>query len=318
MTEFVIDAKNLTRKFGSLAAVSSLNLQVKKQTIYGFLGPNGSGKTTAIRLFTGLLKPSSGTVNVLGCNLPKDTEKLRRQIGYMTQKFSLYDDLTIKENMQFIARVYGLTPKEQKVRLDELTSIYQLGKLTNQMAGSLSGGQKQRLALACAVMHKPKLLFLDEPTSAVDPENRREFWEQLFDLCDQGITILVSTHYMDEAERCHKLSILENGIKRADDSPANLMANMSANVIELSTNNLRQLKQQLMILPEVVSASQLGAHLRVLVTKTIAEPMVFLTNTNIMPSKTEMRLVRPSLEDVFVLSTGQHTLSPTNINKAKS
>lgn len=317
MTEFVIDAKNLTRKFGSLAAVSSLNLQVEKQTIYGFLGPNGSGKTTAIRLFTGLLKPSSGTVKVLGCNLPKDTEKLRRQIGYMTQKFSLYDDLTIKENMQFIARVYGLTPKEQKVRLDELTSIYQLGKLTNQIAGSLSGGQKQRLALACAVMHKPKLLFLDEPTSAVDPENRREFWEQLFDLCDQGITILVSTHYMDEAERCHKLSILENGIKRADDSPANLMANMPANVIELSTDNLRQLKQQLIILPEVVSASQLGAHLRVLVNKTIADPMGFLTNTHIMPSKTEMRIVRPSLEDVFVLSTGQNTLSPTNINKAK-
>jgi len=317
MTELVIDAINLTRNFGSLAAVSSLNLQVEKQTIYGFLGPNGSGKTTAIRLFTGLLKPSSGTVNVLGCNLPKDTEKLRRQIGYMTQKFSLYDDLTIKENMQFIARVYGLTPKEQKVRLDELTSIYQLEKLTNQIAGSLSGGQKQRLALSCAVMHKPKLLFLDEPTSAVDPENRREFWEQLFDLCDQGVTILVSTHYMDEAERCHKLSILENGIKRADDSPANLMASMPANVIELSTDNLRQLKQQLISLPEVVSASQLGAHLRVLVNKTIADPMEFLTNTNIMPSKTEMRIVRPSLEDVFVLSTGHNRLSSTNINKDK-
>lgn len=317
MTELVIDAINLTRNFGSLAAVSSLNLQVEKQTIYGFLGPNGSGKTTAIRLFTGLLKPSSGTVNVLGCNLPKDTEKLRKQIGYMTQKFSLYDDLTIKENMQFIARVYGLTPKEQKSRLDELTSIYQLGKLTNQIAGSLSGGQKQRLALACAVMHKPKLLFLDEPTSAVDPENRREFWEQLFDLCDQGVTILVSTHYMDEAERCHKLSILENGIKRADDSPANLMASMPANVIELSTDNLRQLKQQLIILPEVVSASQLGAHLRVLVNKTIADPMGFLTNTNIMPSKTVMRIVRPSLEDVFVLSTGNNRLPSTNINKEK-
>ena len=129
MTELVIEAENLTRKFGSLSAVSSLNLQIEKQTIYGFLGPNGSGKTTAIRLFTGLLKPSSGTVSVLGCSLPKDSEKLRRQIGYMTQKFSLYDDLTIKENMQFIARVYGLTPKEQKTRLDELISIYQLSTI---------------------------------------------------------------------------------------------------------------------------------------------------------------------------------------------
>tara|TARA_R110001592_G_scaffold8867_4_gene47927 strand:+ start:9095 stop:10057 length:963 start_codon:yes stop_codon:yes gene_type:complete len=320
MTELVIEANNLTRKFGAMTAVSSLNLQVEKQQIYGFLGPNGSGKTTAIRLFTGLLKPSAGNVNVLGCNLPEDAEKLRRQIGYMTQKFSLYDDLTIKENMQFIARIYGLTAKEQKVRLDELTSIYQLAKLNNQLSGSLSGGQKQRLALACAVMHKPKLLFLDEPTSAVDPENRREFWEQLFDLCDQGITILVSTHYMDEAERCHKLAILENGIKRADDSPDNLMANMPANVIEVSTNNLRQLKQQLITLPEVVSASQLGAHLRVLVNKSITNPMAFLNSTKMISNKSELHMVRASLEDVFVLSTGNHSNTKSNLhlNKAKA
>tara|TARA_R110001583_G_scaffold1152_17_gene9619 strand:+ start:11271 stop:12233 length:963 start_codon:yes stop_codon:yes gene_type:complete len=320
MTELVIEANNLTRKFGAMTAVSSLNLQVEKQRIYGFLGPNGSGKTTAIRLFTGLLKPSAGNVNVLGCNLPEDAEKLRRQIGYMTQKFSLYDDLTIKENMQFIARIYGLTAKEQKVRLDELTSIYQLTKLNNQLSGSLSGGQKQRLALACAVMHKPKLLFLDEPTSAVDPENRREFWEQLFDLCDQGITILVSTHYMDEAERCHKLAILENGIKRADDSPDNLMANMPANVIEVSTNNLRQLKQQLITLPEVVSASQLGAHLRVLVNKSITNPMAFLNSTKMISNKSELHMVRASLEDVFVLSTGNHSNTKSNLhlNKAKA
>ena len=317
MTELAIDACNLTRKFDHTTAVSSLNLQVEKQRIYGFLGPNGSGKTTAIRLFTGLLKPSAGTVNVLGLNLPKDAERLRRQIGYMTQKFSLYDDLTIVENMQFIARVYGLSPKEQKARLDELVSIYQLSKLKKQLAGSLSGGQKQRLALACAVMHKPKLLFLDEPTSAVDPENRREFWEQLFDLCDQGVTILVSTHYMDEAERCHKLAILENGIKRADDSPAQLMANMPANVIEVSTDNLRQLKQQLVALPEVASASQLGAHLRVLVNKSIADPMTFLKQSHIMPSNTAMHLVRASLEDVFVLSTGNHIMPRASINKVE-
>ncbi|WP_077283726.1 ABC transporter ATP-binding protein [Cognaticolwellia aestuarii] len=317
MAELAIEANNLTRKFAEMTAVSSLNLQVEKQQIYGFLGPNGSGKTTAIRLFTGLLKPSSGHVKVLGYNLPVDAERLRRQIGYMTQKFSLYDDLTLTENMQFIARVYGLNPKEQKSRLDELISIYQLTALKKQLAGSLSGGQKQRLALACAVMHKPKLLFLDEPTSAVDPENRREFWEQLFDLCDQGVTILVSTHYMDEAERCHKLAILENGIKRADDSPAQLMANMPANVIEVSTDNLRQLKQQLVALPEVVSASQLGAHLRVLVNKSIADPMTFLKQSHIMPSHTAMHLVRASLEDVFVLSTGNHIMPRASINKVE-
>ena len=306
MTELAIDANNLTRKFGEMTAVSSLNLQVKKQQIYGFLGPNGSGKTTAIRLLTGLLKPSAGKVNVLGCTLPNDAEKLRKQIGYMTQKFSLYDDLTIKENMQFIARIYGLTPKEQKKRLDELMSIYQLTKLNKQLSGSLSGGQKQRLALACAVMHKPKLLFLDEPTSAVDPENRREFWEQLFDLCDQGVTILVSTHYMDEAERCHRLAILEHGVKCADDSPDKLMANMPAKVVEISTTNLRQLKKQLITFPEVVSASQLGAHLRVLVNNKVVDPIAFLSATNMIPVNSDMQIVRASLEDVFVLSTGHH------------
>jgi ABC-2 type transport system ATP-binding protein len=306
MTELAIDAINLTRKFGEMTAVSSLNLQVKKQQIYGFLGPNGSGKTTAIRLLTGLLKPSAGNVNVLGCTLPNDAEKLRKQIGYMTQKFSLYDDLTIKENMQFIARIYGLTPKEQKKRLDELMSIYQLTKLNKQLSGSLSGGQKQRLALACAVMHKPKLLFLDEPTSAVDPENRREFWEQLFDLCDQGVTILVSTHYMDEAERCHRLAILEHGVKCADDSPDKLMANMPAKVVEISTTNLRQLKKQLITFPEVVSASQLGAHLRVLVNNRVVDPVAFLSATNMIPVNSDMQIVRASLEDVFVLSTGHH------------
>ncbi|MGB1263909.1 MAG: ABC transporter ATP-binding protein [Cognaticolwellia sp.] len=317
MTELAIDANNLTRHFGAVTAVSALNLQAQKQRIYGFLGPNGSGKTTAIRLFTGLLKPSAGSVNVLGCHLPEHANNLRRQIGYMTQKFSLYDDLTIKENMQFIARIYGLTPNEQKYRLDELSSTYQLTKLSNQLSGSLSGGQKQRLALACAVMHKPKLLFLDEPTSAVDPENRREFWEQLFDLCDQGITILVSTHYMDEAERCHKLAILDNGVKCADGSPEQLMTDLPANVIELSSDNLRQLKQQLISLPEVVSASQLGAHLRVLISKTITEPMTFLTQTNIIPHNAKMQVVRASLEDVFVLSTNDSMGHKLSANKVK-
>ena len=309
MSEKAIEAIGLTRNFGSVTAVSSLNLLVEKQTIYGFLGPNGSGKTTAIRLFTGLLNPTAGKVKVLGLKLPEDANKLRLQIGYMTQKFSLYDDLSVKENLQFIAKIYGLSANEQKKRLAELTSIYQLTKLSTQLAGSMSGGQKQRLALACAVMHKPKLLFLDEPTSAVDPENRREFWEQLFDLCDQGVTILVSTHYMDEAERCHKLAILENGIKRADGSPHELMANMHANVVEISSNNLRTIKQQLLNLPEVVSAAQLGAHLRVLVDKKAREPISFLKAQNIIPTQGNMQLVRPSLEDVFVTSTGQHVNS---------
>ncbi|MBU2869413.1 ABC transporter ATP-binding protein [Colwellia sp. E2M01] len=305
VNDYAISATQLTRNFSNLTAVSALDLQVEKQTIYGFLGPNGSGKTTAIRLLTGLLKPSSGEVNILGCNLPKEAQNLRMKIGYMTQKFSLYDDLTVKENLQFVSKIYGLTPNEQKARLSELLSVHQLTQQSNQFADSMSGGQKQRLALAASVIHKPKLLFLDEPTSAVDPQNRREFWEQLFDLCDQGTTILVSTHYMDEAERCHKLAILENGIKRADDTPQNLMDNMAAQIVEIGAKDLRHIKDQLIQLPQVVSAAQLGTHLRVLVNKAEDDPVALLQQQPCLHTSDKLALVRPSLEDVFVSCTNQ-------------
>jgi len=303
--ELAIKAQQLSRNFGDLKAIQKLDLEVEKRRIYGFLGPNGCGKTTAIRMLTGLLKPSAGSINVLGLQLPQDAEKLRLKIGYMTQKFSLYDDLTIKENLKFLAKIYGLHGKKQQLRISELLDIYGLDSKANQLAGSMSGGQRQRLALAGAVLHKPELLFLDEPTSAVDPENRREFWEQLFDLCDQGTTILVSTHYMDEAERCHKLAILESGIKRADGSPDELMANMHAHVIEVVSNDIRTLKKHLIALPEIVSAAQLGARLRVLVAKKVSKPIEFLQQLPFSKSIIELAQVRPSLEDVFVTCTGE-------------
>ncbi|MBD1572586.1 ABC transporter ATP-binding protein [Vibrio sp. S17_S38] len=306
MSEFVIETEQLSRNFGELKAIDALNLQVKKGEIYGFLGPNGSGKTTAIRMLTGLLSPTSGNIQVLGHQLPQDAEKLRMKIGYMTQKFSLYDDLTVQENLTFIAKIYGLGAKEQKKRIEELLSIYDLDQRKKQMAGSMSGGQKQRLALAASTLHKPDLLFLDEPTSAVDPENRREFWEQLFDLCEQGTSILVSTHYMDEAERCHKLAILESGHKRADGSPDELMSQLGAHVVEIESHNLRQLKQHLIQLPQVISAAQLGSRLRVLIKNTQHDPLAFLNSQpplyDFKPE--QFSLVRPSLEDVFVTCTG--------------
>jgi len=305
MSQYVIKASKLCRNFGDLKAIQGLDLEVEKSRIYGFLGPNGCGKTTAIRMLTGLLKPTSGEVEVLGFKLPQEAEKLRLHIGYMTQKFSLYDDLTVKENLQFVAKIYGLSGKQQKSRIDELLDVYGLNQKKNQLAGSMSGGQRQRLGLSAATLHKPELLFLDEPTSAVDPENRREFWEQLFDLSDQGTSILVSTHYMDEAERCHKLAILEAGIKRADGSPEELMQQMGAHVVEIASSNLRQLKQELLNLSEVISAAQLGARLRVLVKKSIADPLAFLAQQEGIGSKDSLSLVRPSLEDVFVTSTGE-------------
>ncbi|MEP1446845.1 MAG: ABC transporter ATP-binding protein [Paraglaciecola sp.] len=302
--DYVIQAKALSRRFGNLKAIDNLDLNVDKNRIYGFLGPNGCGKTTAIRMLTGLLKPTSGSIKILGLTLPRDAEKLRLKMGYMTQKFSLYNDLTIKENLQFIAKIYGIAGVAQKTRIDELLSIYALNQKQSQLASSMSGGQRQRLALAAATLHRPDLLFLDEPTSAVDPENRREFWEQLFDLCDQGTTILVSTHYMDEAERCHKLAILENGIKRADDTPQQLMKNIAAHVVEIEAEGLRHLKQQLANLPEIISAAQLGARLRVLVKDSVSQPIEFLSHSSAIASN-KISIVRPSLEDVFITCTGE-------------
>jgi ABC-2 type transport system ATP-binding protein len=307
MTEAAIEATGLTRRFGSYTAVDHLDLKIPRGCIYGFLGPNGSGKSTSIRLLTGLLTPDEGSVNILGLKLPAQAEELRGRIGYMTQKFSLFGDLTLQENLQFIARIYGLPGRQVKSRIADLLERYDLVRHRKQLADTLSGGQKQRLALAAATIHEPELLFLDEPTSAVDPENRRDFWEKLFDLSDAGTTILVSTHYMDEAERCHYLAILETGRKRADDTPQNLMQHMSANVVEISGSNLRQLKQQLLQTAHVLSVAQQGIRLRVLVAKSQEDPVAWLRSECSAPMDAyQLGVVRPSLEDVFVMSTGAH------------
>ncbi|MGI2097981.1 ATP-binding cassette domain-containing protein [Shewanella glacialipiscicola] len=301
-SDFAIETHGMTRAFAGVNAVENLDLAIPKGTIYGFLGPNGCGKSTSIRMLTGLLSPTSGDIRVLGETLPGAEEKLRRRIGYMTQKFSLYDNLSVRENLEFVAQIYGLNRKNAKLRIAELLTLYDLGGRQKQMAGSMSGGQRQRLALAAATLHHPELLFLDEPTSAVDPENRREFWERLFDLSAQGTTILVSTHYMDEAERCHGLAILERGIKRADGSPQQLMAAMGARVIEVSGDDLRTLKQSLITESAILSAAQIGSRLRVLVRSDIADPLAWLKPR---VANRAMEEVRASLEDVFVTCTGE-------------
>lgn len=306
MTTIAIETQELTHRFGEFTAVDNLNLSIPANTIYGFLGPNGSGKSTTMRLITGLLTPSSGKIRVLGMDIPQQAEALRLRIGYMTQKFSLYEDLTVIENLHFIAQIYNLKTADTKQRINDQLHAYELNERSNRLAGSLSGGQRQRLALACATLHKPELLILDEPTSAVDPENRRDFWEKLFDLCDQGTTILVSTHYMDEAERCHGIAILESGIKRADGSPAQLMKDLGAQVVEIDGDNLRQLKQQLTANSQIISAAQQGTHLRVLIKENIEQPQQWLLQefADVMQGR-HLTIVRPSLEDVFVHCTGE-------------
>ncbi|MGI9522230.1 MAG: ABC transporter ATP-binding protein [Hyphomicrobiaceae bacterium] len=293
----------MTRRFNEFVAVQDLELAVEKGTIYGFLGPNGCGKTTTMRMLTGLLTPSEGEVDVLGFSLPRDAEKLKYEIGYMTQSFSLYSDMTVRENLDFVARIYGLGSRARIARIDELLSAHNLDQLAGRLAGRMSGGQRQRLALAAATLHRPSLIFLDEPTSAVDPETRREFWETLFDLVDTGATVLVSTHFMDEAERCHRIAILDAGHKVADGAPNKLMDELDAQVVELEGNQLRPLRHKLIEMPEVISATQLGPRLRVMVANRIHDPIAWLRSQEIVCAVVEARLVRPSLEDVFVVST---------------
>jgi ABC-type multidrug transport system ATPase subunit len=204
----VIQVKDLTRRFGKMTAVDKVNMEIEEGDIFGFLGPNGSGKTTLIRMLCGLLHPSSGSGTVLGHDIVKETEAIKRGIGYMSQQFSLYADLSVMENLRFYAGIYGIPRKERKDRIESVIDIVGIGDFRKLLAGNLSGGWKQRLALACALVHQPKLMFLDEPTAGIDPVARRDLWNLLFDLAGQGVTFFVTTHYMDEAERCSHLGYI--------------------------------------------------------------------------------------------------------------
>ena len=255
-------------------------------------------------MLCGLLTPSAGTAEVLGRTMPGDAEALKHEIGYMTQRFSLYEDLTVYENLEFIAEIYCLARPARTPRIREQLDIYNLADRPQQRAGTLSGGQKQRLALAAATLHKPQLLFLDEPTSAVDPQSRRDFWETLFRLVEQGTTILVSTHYMDEAERCHGLAILDRGAVVADGSPRALMDGIDATVIEVENVEASAVRDALLRIPEVFSVTQLGVRLRVLVDKALADPLVPVqTALRAAGVNAEAHLTHSSLEDVFVSAT---------------
>lgn len=206
----VIEIKQLTKKFGHFTAVDNISFNVPKGKIYGFLGPNGSGKSTTIRMICGVLPPTDGTVFVLGHDVRHEREKIKSKIGYMSQKFSLYEDLTVDENLNFYAGIYGLTKKEREERKKYIINMAGLSKRENNITATLSGGWKQRLALGCALIHNPEILILDEPTAGVDPVSRRIFWEMIYTLASEGITILVTTHYMDEAESCDKLAFIFN------------------------------------------------------------------------------------------------------------
>ena len=303
-SDYAIEARGLSKQFGQLRAVSSLDLDVPRGQIYGFLGPNGSGKSTTIRMLCGLLAPTEGSAIVLGTRIPGNARHLKSKIGYMTQKFSLFTDMTVYENLTFIAEIYSYPKSRRRGRLDDLLDRYNLVAQKDQLAGTMSGGQKQRLALACAVLHHPELLLLDEPTSAVDPQSRRDFWANLFRLAEGGTSIMVSTHYMDEAERCHRLAILDHGVKVADGTPEELKSRTGMRVIEVAADDPYAAQAILQKMDSVASVTQLGVQLRVLVPDALsdAESVVssMLGNAGI---SAVVAVARPTLEDVFVAAT---------------
>lgn len=298
----VIVAHGLTRRFGDLTAVDHIDLTVRRGEVFGFLGPNGSGKSTTLRMLCGLLTPSEGDIEVLGLRIPDEAEALKRRIGYMTQKFSLYEDLTVRENLEFLAAVHGLARRKARSRIEDMEQRYRLGELRKQLAGTLSGGQKQRLALAGSVLHEPELLLLDEPTSAVDPQSRREFWASLFELADDGATLLVSTHYMDEAERCRRLAILDRGQLVADGTPQDLCAELPGAVLRVDGDKTRRIEAWLNERDDVHGVAQIGTHLRVLADEDLdAEALGEALREE--GFEAEVEAARPNLEDVFVVAT---------------
>lgn len=312
-SDYVIESSNLTKRFGALTAVDHINLAIPRRRIYGFLGPNGSGKSTTIRMLCGLLTPTEGTVTVLDYRVPEEAEILKQKIGYMTQRFSLYGDLTVRENLEFIARIYCMPARQRRQRIEEAVETYRLAELVQQFAGTLSGGQRQRLSLAAATLHRPELLLLDEPTSAVDPQTRRDFWDNLFQLVEDGTTILVSTHYMDEAERCHNLAILDHGRIVANGEPDTLMQQMDSYAVEVESTSPRQVAQVIRGALDIVSVTQLGVRQRVLVSKrqSAAQDYVqqLLDDAQI---QAHCRITHPSLEDVFVTVTNKQTPAVTS------
>ncbi len=301
-----IVTRNLSRSFGAVKAVDELDLQIPEAQIYGFLGPNGSGKSTTFRMLCGLLKPTGGEVDVLGRRLPRDAERIRGLIGYMTQQFSLYRDLTVLENLQFMGQIQGLSRRERRDRIGHSLKAYRLERYRKRRAEHLSGGERQRLALAAALIHRPPLLLLDEPTSAVDPQTRRDFWDALFELISHGTTILVSTHYMDEAERCHRLAILDRGRLVCEGEPLDLMRNIGATVIEVTGPDLMALRETLAGTHGVWNLTQLGSRLHVLLDPSTVNPAALIEAAlSHAGLKSQVAVAEAGLEDVFVAATGR-------------
>jgi ABC-2 type transport system ATP-binding protein len=296
--ESIIHTEHLSRRFGSLVAVEDVSLDVKQGEVFGVLGPNGAGKSTTIRMLCGILAPSGGTGRVVGFDIEREAEKIKLHIGYMTQRFSLYDDLSVWENLWFFAGIYGLSGKRRKARVAEVIEKGGLGDRTKQLAGNLSGGWKQRVALASATIHEPPLLFLDEPTAGVDPVSRREFWDQIHRIASAGTTVLLTTHYMDEAERCHRLAFIFRGRMLDVGTPAEVVERRHLTVAELEVERITDAAERLRAKPEIDAVSHYGHTLRVATRAGEANALIRATLADY--AVRDYREVRPSVEDAFV------------------
>ena len=293
--DLAIDVRGMTKRFGKLVAVDHIDLQVPRGTICGFLGPNGSGKTTFIRMLCGLLRADEGSGRCLGFDVLRESERIKRQVGYMTQKFSFYEDLTIAENLDFVARMYAV-PHHTRTVNDAIERLG-LGKRRHQLAGELSGGWKQRLALAACMLHDPQLLLLDEPTAGVDPQARRDFWEQIHELAHQGLTFLIATHYMDEAERCHRLAYIGYGQLLVQGSLGEVIEQAHLTTWTVSGPDLLKLRDRLRGQPGVTQAVPFGNTLHV------SGDDAGLLSQAIAPYRTGpyvWREIESSLEDAFM------------------
>ena len=299
-----VSLRGLTRRFGDLTAVDGLTFDVAPGELFGIVGPDGAGKTTSMRMLAGILRPSSGTVHIQGIDVGEDPEAVKPHIAYMAQRFGLYDDLTVEENLDFYADLYRVPRTERPARLERLYSFSRLDEFSDRLAGNLSGGMKQKLALSCSLVHHPRILLLDEPTFGVDPISRRELWLILHEMVAEGITVVVSTSYLDEAERCDRVVLLDHGRVLALDQPQALQAALAGTMVWVRADHPRTARDVLRGMPAIRSAALFGDAVHVLLDDDANEEAVTAPLTAAGVSVLDVEEVDPSLEDVFIHLVG--------------
>jgi ABC-type multidrug transport system ATPase subunit len=310
MSDAMIHCENLTKRFGQFTAVDRVSFRVAKGSIFGFLGPNGSGKSTVIRMLCGLLEPSEGRATIAGYDVARETEHIKSLIGYMSQKFSLYDELTVHENLRFYGRLYGLRGAALQQRYDELIALTHLEPYLHRRASLLSGGWRQRLAMACSLVHQPSVLFLDEPTAGIDPVARRELWDLLFEFSSKGITLFVTTHYMDEAERCSHVGYIHMSKLVVCGEPDELKQLPVVNPpgtrrVDVTCEHVTVGLQALRRLPGVKAATIFGQSMHLLIEQDMPEQLMREELAKVSIAEADIRPIAPSLEDVFVALTAE-------------